>query len=325
MKNIILAFVLVSFFNIAYSQKKNPDEISGFKQFKLLSSINNYLNSNTKKISESKYKISPNDFTFLDHPIEEVILSEYNKKVISIKLILNEDIEHILSELFKNSNEYDYLDVGLIKSRTYGNIDTYDGNFIMLDFKGNKNELIYSKSKALYSSSEKLTTYSLEVKIKNPEKAVHQNLSNKHKDDYLAEFGANSYPTPKNKIVYQIPLYKKGNISYLKVKVQDEFENFILDTGADGVSISKMLYLKLKEQNNIIETGKSVNVRVASGNKVKMKIITIKKLQINELYLNSIDAVVNSTNDISLLGQSVLRQFGKIEVNNNTNILTITK
>ena len=51
----------------------------------------------------------------------------------------------------------------------------------------------------------------------------------------------------------------------------------------------------------------------------------IKHLQINDLEIDYLEAFVNSSSDISLLGQNVLERFGSINVDYKLNVLTLKK
>ena len=124
-----------------------------------------------------------------------------------------------------------------------------------------------------------------------------------------------------------VPFRKDGGVCVVKCEINDLPLNFIFDTGASDVSISdveanfmyKNDYLSksdiLGKQNYITADG-----RISEGT-----VINLKNINIGGLELNNVRAsVVKNQRAPLLLGQSVLSRLGKIEIDNEKNILKIT-
>src|SRR5690606_9578802 len=114
-----------------------------------------------------------------------------------------------------------------------------------------------------------------------------------------------------------IEMEKANGVYKLDCKVNGIPMNFIFDTGASNVSISKTEALFLVKQGLITENDiiGTVNYKVANGDihegtKVNIKTIEIKGLVIK----NVIATVVHEQNSPLLLGQSLLSRLGKITI-----------
>ena len=114
-----------------------------------------------------------------------------------------------------------------------------------------------------------------------------------------------------------IPMEKKGGVYYIPCKVNGKPLDFIFDTGASSVCISKELASSLMEQgflseHDIIGTGTS---RIADGSVVNNTIINIKELVISSKKLTNIKAVViDGQNAPLLLGLNAIQKLGKIQL-----------
>lgn len=119
-----------------------------------------------------------------------------------------------------------------------------------------------------------------------------------------------------------------SNVYTIPCKVNGLSLNFIFDTGASAISISKseaifMLKNGYLSVNDIIG---NQQFQTASGDiQVGTKII-IKKIEIGGLILQNVEAsVVHNENAPLLLGQSALSKLGKIEIDYNNSTLTIIR
>ena len=119
-----------------------------------------------------------------------------------------------------------------------------------------------------------------------------------------------------------------SNVYTIPCKVNGLSLNFIFDTGASAVSISKseaifMLKNGYLSVNDIIG---NQQFQTANGDiQVGTKII-IKKIEIGGLILQNVEAsVVHNENAPLLLGQSALSKLGKIEIDYNNSTLTIIR
>lgn len=149
--------------------------------------------------------------------------------------------------------------------------------------------------------------------------------------NFMGNLGTNNMPaTGNNANKYTrkvIKLYRQAsNVYTIPCKVNGLALNFIFDTGASSVSISKseaifMLKNGYLSVNDILG---NQQFQTASGDiQVGTKII-IKKIEIGGLTLRNVEAsVVHNENAPLLLGQSALSKLGKIEIDYNNSTLTI--
>lgn len=108
--------------------------------------------------------------------------------------------------------------------------------------------------------------------------------------------------------------------------VNDIPMKFVFDTGASEVMISSTEALFLIKNGSITEDDilGSNNYKTASGEIIKGTRIILKKIQINDLVLENVNAAVVHNNDAPLLlGQNVIKKLGKITIEDN--LLTIQK
>lgn len=147
-----------------------------------------------------------------------------------------------------------------------------------------------------------------------------------HYDSYLSDFGVKHYPkASETKTVYRIPLFEMGNVFYIRALFGDVVENVIFDTGSDQFVISKSLYNTLKSKNLLTEDGSTMQLVLANGELVNLKKVMLKNVQLYDLKIEFIEAYVNTSDDISLLGQSFFKRFGSISIDNKLNVLIIKK
>jgi aspartyl protease family protein len=129
----------------------------------------------------------------------------------------------------------------------------------------------------------------------------------------------------KNKIIKSIQLTKRNGVYYIPVELNNLIStNFVFDTGASDVSISKNLYgkmleLNLLDKNDIIGFA---NYQIADGTVNKQLIINIKFLQIGGVKIRDVRASVSNTKDAPLLlGQSAISRIGSWKLNHKNNRL----
>src|SRR5690606_3829510 len=116
-----------------------------------------------------------------------------------------------------------------------------------------------------------------------------------------------------------VKMEKKGGVFHVPVKINGAEMVFILDTGAGIVSISATEALFLYKQGTLTDEdflGK-VNFIDATGNISEGTVINLKTVTIGDRTLTNIPAsVVHNLHAPLLLGQSVLEEFGKIQIDN---------
>jgi aspartyl protease family protein len=104
--------------------------------------------------------------------------------------------------------------------------------------------------------------------------------------------------------------------------------SMIYDSGASDVMISPDVALTLIRTGTLKESDYigTQTYTFADGSHAKSKRIIIRELQIGNQTIENVEASIsNSINAPMLLGQSVLMRFGKIMIDNSSNILYIQK
>ena len=129
-------------------------------------------------------------------------------------------------------------------------------------------------------------------------------------------------------VTYEIPLRKDyDGTYYLKASVNGLTMNFVLDTGASTVSLSQVesqFMLKNGYLSKADFLGES-RYSDANGNVNTGQIINLSKVKIGDLEINNVKAgVVQNQKAPLLLGQSVLNNFGRVEIDTKKHILRIT-
>jgi len=111
-----------------------------------------------------------------------------------------------------------------------------------------------------------------------------------------------------------------NGVYYVPCEVNGIPMNFIFDTGASNVSISKTEAEFLIKQGLLTEEDfiEIVNYRIADGSIKEGIQVRLKEIKIKDLILNDITAtIVSKSSAPLLLGQSVLSKFGRFEVESN--------
>ena len=127
--------------------------------------------------------------------------------------------------------------------------------------------------------------------------------------------------------IVEIPFTRSAGVTKIKCSINDLPLSFIFDTGASTVSISS-LEATFMYKNDYLSAkdfvGKSSFVD-ANGDISVGTIINLNSVKLGDLELKDVKAsVVSNDNAPLLLGQSVLRRLGKIEIDNEKNVLKIT-
>lgn len=123
-----------------------------------------------------------------------------------------------------------------------------------------------------------------------------------------------------------VPFTRKGKVCEVKAKINDLPLTLIFDTGASDVSISNV-EASFMYKNGYIEERDFIGTQYylnANGEVSEGAIINLKKVELGDVTLDNIRAsVVKNQKAPLLLGQSVLERFGKIEIDNEKNLLKI--
>ena len=127
--------------------------------------------------------------------------------------------------------------------------------------------------------------------------------------------------------VVEIPFTAANGVTKVNCTINGLPLNFVFDTGASDVSISQV------EANFMFKNGylKPTDVvgkqhyQTADGNISEGTIVNIEKIVFGGIVLDNVRAsVVKNQNAPLLLGQSVLKRLGNIEIDNTAKILRIT-
>ena len=167
------------------------------------------------------------------------------------------------------------------------------------------------KGKLLKNSSIDINTYNKQKQVKQPQKV---------------QTASGSTTQPKYRTIKMKKM--SGNTYQLSCKVNGLPMNFILDTGASSVTLSKK-YAQFMMKNGYLTKNDIKNkqtYQTADGNLSVGTIVTIKKIEIGGIPLYNVEAAIINSNDAPLLlGQSALSKLGKIQIDFNTSVLTIIK
>lgn len=127
--------------------------------------------------------------------------------------------------------------------------------------------------------------------------------------------------------VEEIPFTKNGSTYKVKCNINGLPLFFVFDTGASDISLSNV-EASFMFKNGYIKSQDIIgrqNYMTASGEIVEGTVINIRDVSLGKLSLKDVRASVqNNQNAPLLLGQSVLNRLGKIEIDNNNQLLKIT-
>lgn len=130
-----------------------------------------------------------------------------------------------------------------------------------------------------------------------------------------------------DEVTEEVSFTKDGTMCKVKCSINGLPLHFIFDTGASVVSISSveasfMFKNDYLSKSDIVGTGQFIN---ANGEISEGAIINLREVKFGECVLENVKAsVVRNQSAPLLLGQSVLSKLGKIQIDNEKNILSIT-
>ena len=124
-----------------------------------------------------------------------------------------------------------------------------------------------------------------------------------------------------NQVIHQneyISLTKSNGVYYVPVKINNLLtQDFILDSGAADLYISKSLFNKLNSIGAIAENDfiGFANYKDANGKITTNKVYRLKEVKIGNITVNNIDCAISESYNVSnLLGQSLLEKLGNYEI-----------
>ncbi len=161
--------------------------------------------------------------------------------------------------------------------------------------------------------------------IRNTEE--FKSLIQKYKSVYEANLNADAGPVSNKEIVTtEVPFTKENGVCRVKCNVNGLPLHFVFDTGASDVTIS-MVEATFMMKNGYLTANDVVGSQRymdANGDVSVGTIINLKNVNFGGLDLNNVRAsVVRNQKAPLLLGQSVLGRLGKIEIDNQRQILVV--
>ena len=129
--------------------------------------------------------------------------------------------------------------------------------------------------------------------------------------------------------VEEVPFKKRSGVTEINCSINGLPLYFIFDTGASDVTISSVEASFMLKHGYLSEKdilGRRNYYTTANGDIVEGTVINIGKITIGNLELTNVRAsVVKAQNAPLLLGQSVLSRLGKIEIDNQKQVLRIVE
>ena len=128
-------------------------------------------------------------------------------------------------------------------------------------------------------------------------------------------------------VTTEVPFTREGGVCKVKCKINGLPLHFVFDTGASDVTLSMVEATFMMKNDYLKNTDVIGNQRYmdANGDVSVGTVINLRNVNLGELELNNIRAsVVRDLKAPLLLGQSVLGRLGKIEIDNQKQVLKIT-
>jgi hypothetical protein len=132
--------------------------------------------------------------------------------------------------------------------------------------------------------------------------------------------------TPTSAQVRKVGMTRTGGVYTVPCRVNNIPLNFIFDTGASGVSISKEAAMMMIEQGAIVpdDVLGSKFFQVANGDITEKIIIRLKSFEIAGVRVTDLTASVSlNLNAPLLLGTEVLERFGEVTIDYKNNLILL--
>lgn len=222
----------------------------------------------------------------------------------------------------KNTESNHALEVAcIVNEKTKSEMFSYDQYTSIEKINGNEAEVVNIPIKA--SENIDNTNYQFDIKVVYNGKTI--------KSQNVTIMGVN----PRKAVVNNGKGYKTvkmrkmaGNTYLISCKVNGLPLDFIFDTGASSVTLSRKQAIFMLKNGYLSKSdlvGSSA-YQTASGDIAIGTVIKLKKIDINGLILNNVEAsIINSDSAPLLLGQSALSRLGKIQIDYKNSTLTIIR
>lgn len=226
----------------------------------------------------------------------------------------------------KNATSNNAFNVAcVVREKNKSELFSYEQYTSIEKISGNNTEVINIPIKA--SENVDNGTYPFEIMITYNGKTIKTETLNIIASNPKKQQSASSASTStRNKVIRMRKM--AGNTYFISCKVNGLPLDFIFDTGASSVTLSRkqavfMLKNGYLSKSDIV--GSSA-YQTASGDIAIGTVIKLKKIEINGLVLNNVEAsIINSDSAPLLLGQSALSRLGKIQIDYNNSTLTIIR
>ena len=226
----------------------------------------------------------------------------------------------------KNTNTNSAFGIAcIVKEKSTSDLFSYEQYTSVDKIEGFNTEIINIPIKASENVDNSTYQFVVTVSYKGnslKEETINITASNPKRQKPVANTSGGS----RNKTVRMRKM--SGNTYLISCKVNGLPLDFIFDTGASSVTLSRkqalfMLRNGYLSKNDII--GSSA-YQTASGDITVGTVIKLKKIEINGLVLNNVEAsIINSDSAPLLLGQSALSRLGKIQIDYKNSTLTIIR
>lgn len=210
-------------------------------------------------------------------------------------------------------------------------IETGDCIYVIKNSESNKSKFFVSNYKIRTFNGYKTTS----EKVRNAlfyllDLAKEKGYDVKEEDE--DPFASNNFKSREvinesNGLSGKIQLKSKNGVYNINASIGNITKEFILDTGASDVLISKEYERQLIEKNVLLKENYIFDglYRIADGSIIKCRRLIIPKMKIGKYTLLNVKAsVVNSSNTM-LLGKSVLDKFKNWKIDNETKTLELHK
>ena len=226
----------------------------------------------------------------------------------------------------KNTNLNNAFNVAcIVKEKNKSELFSYEEYTSIDKISGNEKEIINVPIKA--SENVDNSTYPFDVTVSYSGKTIKtQTLNIAASNPKKQQSVSNASGGSRNKTVRMRKM--AGNTYLISCKVNGLPLDFIFDTGASSVTLSRkqatfMLRNGYLSKSDIIGTNA---YQTATGDIAIGAVVKLKKIEINGLVLNNVEAsIINSDSAPLLLRQSALSRLGKIQIDYQNSTLTIIR
>lgn len=228
--------------------------------------------------------------------------------------------------IVKNTNSNSALNVAcVVRENNKSELFSYEQYNTVDRINGFETETINVPIKA--SENVDNSTYPFEVMVTYNGKTIKtQTLNITASNPKKQQSASSTSGSSRNKTVRMRKM--AGNTYLISCKVNGLPLDFIFDTGASSVTLSRkqaMFMLKNGYLSKSDIVGSNA-YQTASGDIAIGTVIKLKKIDINGLILNNVEAsIINSDSAPLLLGQSALSRLGKIQIDYKNSTLTIIR